>query len=177
MTHTADQESEATCPAEYTGPFFAYDFMPQKIMFKSHIGDTMALDVLSVRGWGYLTGKGGGLGIDPEVAAKIQDNFGKWVVETLNAALVSSSTPSPWKDIESAPKNGTEILVWRRDASVFIVRWEWAGDVVPKDRSGDPIEDYDEEFHGWWSDAYGWQQGIDTPTHWMPLPPPPTGEA
>lgn len=81
-----------SCPTEYQGEggFFAYDFMPQKIMFKTDQGDMTALDVLIVRGWGHLIG-GGGLGLPTDVAAKIQDNFGKWVVETLNAALTRQS--------------------------------------------------------------------------------------
>lgn len=91
------QAEPVACPDEYSGPFFAYDFAPQKIMMKSSHGDAMALDVLSVRGWGHLTGKGGGLGINPEAAAKIQDNFGKWVVETLNAALTRPSLRLEWE--------------------------------------------------------------------------------
>lgn len=35
-----------------------------------------------VRGWGYLVGTGG-LNLPEEEAAKIQDDFGNWIVETL----------------------------------------------------------------------------------------------
>jgi hypothetical protein len=84
------------CPAEYAHPFFVYDFMPQKIMFKSERGDdTMALDVLSVRGWGHLIGHGqAGLKINEQAAAEIQDNFGRWVAKTLTTALSPVSDAS-----------------------------------------------------------------------------------
>jgi hypothetical protein len=45
--------------------------------------------------------------------------------------------------------------------------------VVPKDIHGDPTEPYDDEFEWWWCDIFGWLEGDLTPTHWMPLPPPP----
>lgn len=57
-----------------------------------------------------------------------------------------------WQPIETAPKDGRRLLLW----------WpEWC----------------DEPIKGWWADGY-WQC-IDAvveegPTHWMPLPPPPT---
>lgn len=36
-----------------------------------------------LRGWGYLTGSGG-LNLPPEEAARVQDEFGNWVAETLS---------------------------------------------------------------------------------------------
>ena len=39
--------------------------------------------VLSIRGWGYLTGVGG-LHLSEEEAIKIQDEFGDYIVEQLN---------------------------------------------------------------------------------------------
>lgn len=35
-----------------------------------------------VRGWGHLTGSGA-MNLEPEVAAKIQDEFAQWVIEKL----------------------------------------------------------------------------------------------
>lgn len=81
-----DHDTAPACPAEYQGPFFVYDFMPQKIMFKADGSDQQGLDVLNVRGWGHLTG-GAALNMPPDVAALTQDNFGKWVAATLNSAL------------------------------------------------------------------------------------------
>ena len=39
--------------------------------------------ILDLRGWGYLTGGGGGLGYDSEKAALIQDNIGKRIAEIM----------------------------------------------------------------------------------------------
>lgn len=61
-----------------------------------------------------------------------------------------------WRDIESAPKDGTQILAWcvcRETGDAWI-----AADVA------------------WWKPADHWigvADGIVGPTHWIPLPPPP----
>ena len=39
--------------------------------------------IMLIRGWGHLTGTGG-LHLKDEAAAKIQDDFGQYIVETLN---------------------------------------------------------------------------------------------
>jgi hypothetical protein len=41
------------------------------------------INVLLIRAWGRLTGTGG-LNLRPDVAAKLQDDFAQWIVETLN---------------------------------------------------------------------------------------------
>lgn len=41
------------------------------------------LKIMLIRGWGYLIGTGG-LNLSADKAAKIQDDFGNWIVETLN---------------------------------------------------------------------------------------------
>lgn len=40
-------------------------------------------DVIMIRGWGHLTGIGG-LHLTDKEACKIQDDFAKWICETLN---------------------------------------------------------------------------------------------
>jgi hypothetical protein len=64
-------------------------------------------------------------------------------------------TPSPvWREIESAPKDGTYLLLCEAydDGSWNMVVGRWDG--------------------GWWSK----EPFPHEPTHWMPLPPPPTQE-
>lgn len=72
-----------------------------------------------------------------------------------------------WKPIESAPKDGTEIIVMHVHIETQIVNNAFwiEDDEYPQDT-------------GWWSYTLSevsrtqlndWQ----TPTHWMPLPPPP----
>lgn len=70
---------------------------------------------------------------------------------------------APWQPIETAPKDGTLLLLWERDGSKYNAAF---GDV----------------FCGRWDDALlidrvgHWIDGRFTrnPTHWLPLPPPPS---
>lgn len=64
---------------------------------------------------------------------------------------------SDWRDIETAPKDGTRILV-ARNGIVFDTKWHKCITY----RTGEPDEI-----------TQGWQCGA-APTHWMPLPAPPT---
>ena len=67
---------------------------------------------------------------------------------------------SEWQPIETAPRDGTAILVWPgvlfTEMTYFhtsVVRW-----------------------HDWkeaWIEASGEEYNTFYPTHWMPLPPPP----
>ena len=71
-------------------------------------------------------------------------------VRELEAAL-------EWRQIETAPKDGTPILGgWRWDDHREIVRWELQG--------------------GWRGDASGFWNPDEWPTHWTPLLPPPPKE-
>ena len=49
-------------------------------------------NIILVRGWGYLTGSGG-LGMNPKDAAKLQDDFIRWIVDTISEDLESFETP------------------------------------------------------------------------------------
>lgn len=40
--------------------------------------------IIIIRGWGYLTGTGGGLGLSQTMAASIQDEFAEFVLTILN---------------------------------------------------------------------------------------------
>jgi len=64
-----------------------------------------------------------------------------------------------WQPIETAPKDGTPILVG------------------PTKRMGICVASYDKDddgLHRWLVDSLHGQSNIYTPTHWMPLPEPPT---
>ncbi|MCV6799333.1 DUF551 domain-containing protein [Achromobacter ruhlandii] len=80
--------------------------------------------------------------------------------------------PAGWKPIESAPKDGTEILAWRSDCGQFIASYTSA-DSFPMTQ--DELDAWDEETlfaKDWftqWPQAYR-LEGIEVPTHWMPLP-------
>lgn len=73
---------------------------------------------------------------------------------------------SEWKTIESAPKDGTIILLYENNkdgmelgcCGVGVGFWMYQ----------DPWKG--EEY---WADAYSMDLLMDNPTHWMPLPQPP----
>ncbi len=76
---------------------------------------------------------------------------------------------SKWQPIETAPKDGTIILLaetnfqnetsWDRYSNIDIGAWEEKLPGAPPDET---------EF--WWASNYG---RVENPTHWMPLPAPP----
>lgn len=73
-----------------------------------------------------------------------------------------------WQPIETAPKNGTTILVWFRQHGAMTVRWT------------DSEDDYTSEYAHWHVDDHkhgpfpvrGYEER--DATHWMPLPEPPS---
>ena len=76
-----------------------------------------------------------------------------------------------WQPMNTAPKDGTEILVWRDDSGSFIARHTDGYGVIPEHEQDEEwCTEETLEHEGWWSDAYGWQEGPETPTHWMPIP-------
>ena len=76
------------------------------------------------------------------------------------ATFVTDPAPvCEWKPIETAPKDGTEFIVFRDDAGVFAARY-----VEPSNDDGEMFL----------ASMYGEDlTGDMMPTHWMPLPPPP----
>lgn len=89
-------------------------------------------------------------------------------IQDLEAALPD------WRTIEAAPRDGREIIGFRLDQGVFVFRWAWMAEFVPKDENGDPTEDYDDSFAWWWHDRWGWLERELVPTHWMSLPKAPS---
>lgn len=70
-----------------------------------------------------------------------------------------------WQPIETAPKDGTEILISDGD---YIAIAEWRDDASFKQFENGPgwqIFDCEDPFYSW---------ATDSATHWMPLPEPPT---
>jgi len=68
-------------PSEFDGKFYGVGSMG-KVFIRTKCGDT---NVLDVRAWGYLTGRGGGLAMSNDSACEAQDKFEAWVIEALNA--------------------------------------------------------------------------------------------
>jgi hypothetical protein len=60
-----------------------------------------------------------------------------------------------WQDISTAPRDGTEVLVWsEKQDNVYLAVFDdgqwWTPDIRPA----------------------AWTELLAVPTHWMPLPPP-----
>lgn len=68
---------------------------------------------------------------------------------------------SEWQPIETAPKDGTSILVWRRN-QVLVAHWD--------------IDKYAKTPRPYWGAFDVWNKTsnrLTPPTHWMPMPRPP----
>jgi hypothetical protein len=65
---------------------------------------------------------------------------------------------SDWQPIDSAPKDGTEIL-GHNDGVYAIVSWQ-----THRTMTG---------IYGNWADRAGYLESYERPTHWQPLPEPP----
>lgn len=79
-----------------------------------------------------------------------------------------------WQPIETAPKDGRDMLLWHPQFGILMGHWDhvgtsdwWAVYAWPQPMHSHPCE-------GWFS-PFMESDGVDgvDPTHWMPLPAPP----
>ena len=76
-----------------------------------------------------------------------------------------------WQPIESAPKDGTEVLIYElRDGAHIRQVAKYVESFKMKDGVWSPSE-----WH--WTEAHGEQYAIYQPTHWAPLLAPPGDQA
>lgn len=68
-----------------------------------------------------------------------------------------------WSSFDSAPRDGSLVIVWREDAGVFIAQCQ-----SPIDENGDLQSDDPDNWL--WFTADGEDLTGDLPTAWMPLP-------
>jgi hypothetical protein len=84
-----------------------------------------------------------------------------------------------WQPIETAPRDGTDVLVYKDVATVPVVHIAWyRSEEEWRDHGGCLFGDTLEEYVGWWSYTRNSVtqeklEGYAEPTHWMPLPEPP----
>jgi len=80
-----------------------------------------------------------------------------------------------WLPIETAPKDGTEILLYRGDGGVLLGRWI-APDafLTESELSALVLGGVDTDEEDWFgADFVSGYRFDEPPTHWMPLPAPP----
>ena len=99
---------------------------------------------------------------DDDFRIDLEDRL-KTIAETARAALAAEEE-SGWRTMDSAPKDGTDVLVWRGNRRLGarpqgVVRACW----------WQPTR-----YEGKWVTVPG-LHGIK-PTHWRPLPPPPSSK-
>jgi hypothetical protein len=90
----------------------------------------------------------------------------------LRAILTSGE--DAWQPIETAPKDGTEVIAWREDAGIFMARWT-APDYFCTERECEELGD-SSSVEDWFCADFvaGCRLEIaESPTHWQPLPAPP----
>jgi hypothetical protein len=79
-----------------------------------------------------------------------------------------------WKPIADAPKDGTEILGWRKDYGILIVHWDSAESFMTASEIEDSeISDDDLYCYDWFCADFvcGCRlEGSEVPTHWDYLP-------
>jgi len=79
--------------------------------------------------------------------------------------LRDGAVMTEWQPIETAPKDGTDIIVMYIDIATQFVRIAFWLDY-----------EWDPSINGWWTYDCGEDElmaPIYAPTHWMPLPEPP----
>ncbi len=90
----------------------------------------------------------------------------------LEKVLAQPQQPAGWRPIETAPKDGTEILLSNGD-DVSQGHWLYEAPYIRERRDADGRyidQDESDGFEGW----IDWLGGMNPePTHWMPLPPAP----
>lgn len=70
---------------------------------------------------------------------------------------------SEWQPIETAPKDGTKILVWTHHDEVEVSEWyESKGETYEPVEGTEYFRPVTKVYHSGWNG--------NTPTHWMPLP-------
>ncbi len=80
-----------------------------------------------------------------------------------------------WQPIDTAPRNGDEVLLYREDAGIFLARFTCLYDFLSEREieNGNYSEDDLHEAAWFHADFVQGDRLNEPATHWMPLPAPP----
>jgi len=124
-------------------------------------------------------------GDDPSAAIKklmlwsqgVGEYFAKERITELEQQLEAARKDAGWRPIESAPKDGTDVLLHGDGRTTFGHWCEPSDKPTIKYRDGFAPEPEWEEFEPFWASWDGGFTDEHPPTHWMPLPQSPADAA
>jgi hypothetical protein len=105
-------------------------------------------------------------------AAKVAKAAIEWPgakpIEDTDAVIVARALLTPWRDMSTAPKDGTWVLLYGDGPSFMRCPFVgyWTGMGLRPDGTETPLA---------WYQAISSSRYPCQPTHWMPLPPAPEG--
>ncbi len=96
--------------------------------------------------------------------------------QLIRSKVIDEAAGEGWQPIETAPKDGAEVLGYREDCGVLLMRWCALADFLTDAELAELDEEtafaadwfYADFLHG------GRLEGEEAPTHWRPLPAPPS---
>lgn len=84
-----------------------------------------------------------------------------------------STGPETWQTMDTAPRDGTEVLGWHAECGVVLMRWAAPVDFMTEAEVAN--EECPHEA-GWFGADFVSGYRLSGPTYWMPLPPSPEQE-
>jgi hypothetical protein len=89
--------------------------------------------------------------------------------------LEGAQADKGWQPIETAPRDGTEILGWREDCGTLLIRWTSPAEFLTKAEL-DNFEGSDAQQEDWFCADFVHGSRLEreeVPTHWRSIPEPP----
>jgi hypothetical protein len=83
-----------------------------------------------------------------------------------------------WKHINTAPRDGTEILGWREDCGALLIRWIAPSGFLSESEMWS-LDESSRYAEGWFCAEFAQatrMEGDFVPTHWQPLPEGPNAD-